>query len=113
MSLSNLPTFTETSKSRLQALYSDISRQKHSNPTSFHTNVDWWRRTLQALVSRGWQARIADAIETNRLVLSAERGIAERLRYEGVGKPLGLGAVVVSRDIILQSTLTRTKEASY
>lgn len=33
---------------------------------------------------------------TNKLVLNAGRGLVEKLRYEGVGKPLGLGAVIVS-----------------
>jgi len=32
--------------------------------------------------------------ETNKLILSAGRGLVENLRYEGVGKPLGLGTVI-------------------
>lgn len=106
LSLSSLPTYSETSKSRLQALYSDISRQKHSNPASFHANVDWWKRTLQALVVRGWQAHATEARETNKLVLSASRELAERFRFEGVGKPLGLGAIIVSIDRLLCSGKT-------
>lgn len=103
-SLSILPTYSSSSRSRLQALYSDISRQKHSNPTSYNANVEWWRRTLEALVSRGWQSEYNvvrsdesedDKKETNKLVLSAGISLVERLRYEGVGKPLGLGAVIV------------------
>jgi charged multivesicular body protein 7 len=34
--------------------------------------------------------------ETNKLMLNAGRGLVENLRYEGVGKPLGLGTVIVS-----------------
>ena len=106
--LSSCSTYTTTSKSRLQSLYSDVSRQKHSNPTSYHAHVDWWKRTLEELVSRGWQAentstRKGKGIETeedpdnwsNKLVLSARRSLVDRLRYDGIGKPLGLGHTVV------------------
>jgi charged multivesicular body protein 7 len=108
--LSPLPTYSTTSNSRLQSLYSDISRQKHSNPTSYHSNVDWWRMTLEMLVARGWPVEHTISTrsrsdpdtneivekESDKLILNAGRGLAESLRYEGVGKPLGLGTVIVS-----------------
>lgn len=32
---------------------------------------------------------------SNKLILSAQRSVVDRLRYDGVGKPLGLGHTVV------------------
>lgn len=59
-------------------------------------------------MSKGWQAentspRKGKGIETeedpdswsNKLVLSARRSLMDRLRYDGIGKPLGLGHTVV------------------
>ena len=89
--LSSLSTYVGTSSSRLQSLYSDISRQKLSNPTSYQSNVAWWRTTLETIVSRGWQSDT-----TERVVLNAESGLLETLRYPGVGKPLCLATVIVS-----------------
>ena len=43
--------------------------------------------------------------ETDKLILSAGRGLVENLRYEGIGKPLGLGAVIVS--LRLSTTIIR------
>lgn len=108
-SLSSYSTYATTSKSRLQSLYSDVTRQKHSNPTSYHAHVDWWQRTLEELVSRGWQAenpspRKGKETETegeeeahnrsNKLILNAQRSLVDRLRFDGVGKPLGLGHTI-------------------
>ncbi|KIP08752.1 hypothetical protein PHLGIDRAFT_29423 [Phlebiopsis gigantea 11061_1 CR5-6] len=96
--LQSLPTYQTTTPSRLKFLYSDFSGQKHSNPSSFATNVDWWRRTLEAVVGNGWQR--PSVIESNipdRLVLHAPGPLlAEEFRMEGAGKPLGLATVVVS-----------------
>ncbi|KAI9570451.1 Snf7-domain-containing protein [Boletus coccyginus] len=106
--LSSCSTYSSTSKSRLQSLYSDISRQKHSNPTSYHAHVSWWQRTLEELVSRGWQTETtspqkgketdAQDIErenqSNKLVFGARRVVVDRLRYDGVGKPLGLASTI-------------------
>ncbi|KAF8843549.1 hypothetical protein BDN67DRAFT_896692 [Paxillus ammoniavirescens] len=100
--LSSCSTYASTSKPRLQSLYSDITRQKHSNPTSYHAHVDWWQRTLEELVSRGWQTDIASplqgkedvASQSDKLILSARRAIVDKLRYDGVGKPLGLGSTI-------------------
>lgn len=99
-SLKVLPTYLNTSQSRLQALYSDVSRQRHSNPSSYHSHVGWWQKTLETLVSRGLQKQPhleSSEQEPNRLILRAGHGLVEELRFPGVGKPLGLGAVIVSR----------------
>jgi len=95
LSLLALPPYENTSPSRLQALYSDISRQKHSNPTSYHANIEWWRKALQLLVSSGLQQESG-----SRLVLNAGRSLIEQVRLEGVGKPLALGAVIVRFGIV-------------
>ena len=89
-SLLALPPYVTTSPSRLQALYSDISRQKHSNPTSYHANVEWWHKVLQLFVSSGLQRE-----SRSRLVLNAGRNLIDQFRLERAGKPLALGAVVV------------------
>jgi charged multivesicular body protein 7 len=85
-----LEPYAAITHSRLQALYADISRQKHSNPTAYHANVHWWQPVLQEYVSSGAGS------SSSRLVLSAGRQLMEDLRVEGVGKPLGIGAVIVS-----------------
>ncbi|KAG2111664.1 Snf7-domain-containing protein [Suillus discolor] len=94
--LSALPTYSSTSKSRLQSLYSDIHRQKYSNPSSFHTYVDWWHGTLKDVTSRGWQGSDGSDGTSNKLILGARRALVDKLRYEGVGKPLGLGTTIQS-----------------
>jgi charged multivesicular body protein 7 len=102
-SLLALPPYATTSPSRLQALYSDISRQKHSNPTSYQANIEWWRKALQLFVSSGLQRESG-----SRLVLDAGRNLIEQFRLERVGKPLALGAVVVrfgSEDHMLRRKL--------
>ncbi len=86
-----LPTYKNTSKARLQALYSDILPQKAANPAAFHANVEWWRRTLEDFVHEGLQTNSSD-----RLVLNASRSLSDALRVDGVGKPIGLGTAVVS-----------------
>lgn len=97
-----LPPYATTSPSRLQALYSDISRQKHSNPASYQSNVEWWRKALQLIVGSGLQQETG-----SRLVLHAGRSLLELLKVPGVGKPLSLGAVVVRGALSLPYT---TKE---
>ncbi|KDR73493.1 hypothetical protein GALMADRAFT_251201 [Galerina marginata CBS 339.88] len=122
--LTSLAPYSTTSTPRLQALYSDFSRQKHSNPTSYHSNVDWWRNALETVVASGLQTdsmaapqtpgrRQEDAIlpssattptttKSDRLVLHAGRELMERVKIPKVGKPLALGAVLFE----LRSTRT-------
>ncbi|EJD02423.1 Snf7-domain-containing protein [Fomitiporia mediterranea MF3/22] len=87
--LTESPLFSSVSKARLKSLYSDLSRQKTSNPAAYSSNVDWWKRTLATLVEQGLQSGPADA-----LVLHAGPDLVETLRYESVGKPIGLAAVI-------------------
>ena len=88
--LSSLPSYNGLSIRRIQSLYSDISRQKHSNPTTYNSNLTWWHSTLETIVSRGRLLNTSD-----RLILRADQTLLDTLRYEGVGKPLCLGTVIV------------------
>ncbi|ESK85557.1 snf7 family protein [Moniliophthora roreri MCA 2997] len=83
-SLLQSPTYASASRSRLQALYSDFSRQKHSNPASYQSNVEWWRRTLERYLCE----------QQDTLVLHYGSSLIENLRVEGVGKPIGFSAVI-------------------
>lgn len=96
--LQSLETYQGTSSSRLKFLYSDFTRQRHSNPASFTSNVEWWKRTLEAIVLNGWQSNSsAESSSPDRLVFHAPgTTIIEQFRLEGVGKPLGLATVIVS-----------------
>ncbi|KAF8557312.1 hypothetical protein OG21DRAFT_1435544 [Imleria badia] len=129
--LSSCSTYTSTSKSRLQSLYSDISRQKHSNPTSYHAHVDWWQRTLEELVSRGWQTDTTSPHkdketdtqaaepekQSNKLVLVARRAVVDKLRYDGVGKPLGLASTIAelqrNRALVTLSQFMTSQQSVY
>jgi charged multivesicular body protein 7 len=91
----SLSSYANTPPNRLQSLYSDISRQKHSNPAFYGASVEWWRRVLEEVVSSGMQGRLCPS-DGSKLVLMANRSLLDMFRVEGVGKPLGLAAVVVS-----------------
>ncbi|EGN93262.1 hypothetical protein SERLA73DRAFT_97977 [Serpula lacrymans var. lacrymans S7.3] len=97
--LTSLPTYSSVSQSRLQSLYSDISRQKHSNAASFNAYVDWWHRTLEEFMLRSWDDKITQSSpildsQPNKLVLKARRDLMETFRLQGVGKPAGLATVI-------------------
>lgn len=97
--LADIPTYASTSPGRLKSLYSEFAPQKHSNPSSYTSNIEWWRRTLEAVTLHGWQPlHHAPSSVQDRLVLNAEEGVtfSERFRYEGVGRPLSLATVIVS-----------------
>ena len=57
-----------------------------------NSNLTWWHSTLKTIVSRGWLPNTSD-----RLILHADQTLLDSLRYEGVGKPLCLGTVIVSQ----------------
>ncbi|KAJ7120503.1 Snf7-domain-containing protein [Mycena crocata] len=103
--------YATTSPSRLQSIYSDISRQKHSNPASYHANIEWWRKALEAIVRSGIQQN------GSNLVLSAGLGLMDLLRVSGVGKPLALAAVVAElrtqKSIFARSDFVNSKVSVY
>jgi charged multivesicular body protein 7 len=100
-SLLTTPPFSTTSHARFQSLYADFSSQRFSNPDSFHANVEWWKRALEAIAGRGMQNEKGKEVEGkgsgNKLVLTAGGELAEIVRIQGLGKPLALGTVIVSR----------------
>ncbi|KAF9013970.1 Snf7-domain-containing protein [Cyathus striatus] len=114
--LLSLPTYTATSTSRLQALYADFSRQKHSNPAAFHANVEWWKKTLESFLSYGLQEAF-DRLPGDRLVFHANRGLLDRLKVEGAGKPLSLSAVITdllaSKVLMSYSQFMQAKTSIY
>lgn len=99
-----LETFASTSTTRLQALYSDFSRQKNSNPASFQANLEWWRKSLESIVSSGFQdERVSASTQQkstgkSRLVLHANSALLEQVKIPRVGKPLALGTVLVRQN---------------
>jgi charged multivesicular body protein 7 len=103
----SIPPYSTTSTPRLQALYSDFSRQKQSNPTSYHSNIEWWHRGLEVIVGSGLQTQqhtTEEPSKSDRLVLHAGRELLELVKLPKVGKPLALGAVIVR---LIQSRLCK------
>ncbi|KAK7693476.1 hypothetical protein QCA50_003044 [Cerrena zonata] len=91
--LFTLATYKSTSNARLKSLYSDFLRQKHSNPTSYASNLEWWRQTIESVVANGSQS--TDSASPDRLVLHADRTtLLDLFKVEGVGKPLSLSGVI-------------------
>jgi charged multivesicular body protein 7 len=88
--LAQLPTYKDLNKARLQALYADFTRQKQSSPAAFRSNVEWWSNTLCAVAERRLQPSCSHA-----LIFRADVSLPDTFRYEGVGKPLSLAAVIV------------------
>ncbi|KAF8163455.1 Snf7-domain-containing protein [Crassisporium funariophilum] len=117
--LTSIAPFSTTSTPRLQALYSDFSRQKHSNPTSYHSNIEWWRKALQGIVSNGLQQQTHedDTPSGDRLVLHAGRELLDLVKIPKVGKPLALGAVLselrVTKSVILLPEFLSAKVSIY
>lgn len=102
---SSLPDFLKTrpeygdksKRARLAYLYSDLSQARANNPTSFASCVSWWSGLLSEIVSKGLQDGGAEAAETSdKLILHLNQDFVDRLRWEGAGRPTGLGTVAVS-----------------
>ncbi|KAI0807317.1 Snf7-domain-containing protein [Fomes fomentarius] len=97
LQLTSLPSYASASTSRLKSLYSDFTYQKQSNPTSYTSNVEWWRKTLEATLLRGWLSESHGSAATpDRLVLHATGvALADRFRVEDAGKPLSIPTVIL------------------
>jgi hypothetical protein len=78
----------------MQSLYSDLGRQKASNPSGYAANLGWWRGVLVEVVKRDLQPSGGEA---NSLVLRVDQEFSDALRVEKVGRPAGLGTVVVRK----------------
>ncbi|RDB21152.1 hypothetical protein Hypma_011738 [Hypsizygus marmoreus] len=79
-----------TANNSLVSLPNNLYIPKHSNPTSYQSTIEWWRKAFESIVRSGFQAD-----SESRLSLNAGRSLMERVRVEGVGKPLALRAVIV------------------
>jgi charged multivesicular body protein 7 len=96
--LSSLPE--GSNKNRLAYLYSDFTRG--DNTAGARANVEWWKATLSHILARGLQAGGSGGEGesvihiTDKLVLHADQALLERLRREGVGRPMAIGYVLVS-----------------
>lgn len=88
--ISELDTYSRIPFQRLQSLYSDQSQQKNLSLDTYQSTVQWWSKTLEAYVTRGWQ----DSADV--LVLHAGPDLPLRFRYEGIGRPLGMHTIIVS-----------------
>ncbi|KAJ3542861.1 hypothetical protein NMY22_g3353 [Coprinellus aureogranulatus] len=123
----SLPAFSAASTPRLRSLYSDFSRQKSSNPTAYHSNIQWWRKALEDLVSAGACAE-EEGIPSrhsgdesgidhdprsrgSRLILHADDAMRNYLRIATIGRPSALGTIFhelkSSRSVYLQSDFMR------
>lgn len=96
--LKKRPEFREPSrKARLTYLYSDLSQARTNNPTSFHSSVSWWSNLIEEIVSQGLQDGGGDASDSSdKLIWHLDQDFCDRLRWEGAGRPTGMGTVAVS-----------------
>lgn len=99
--LKKRPEYRDASrKARLSYLYSDLSQARINNPTSYASSVSWWITLLEEIVSKGLQDGGADVTETtDKLVWHLDQSFLDRLRWDGAGRPTGLGTVTVSSNI--------------
>lgn len=89
--LAALPEYRTTQ--RIQSLYSDLARQKLSNPTGYTANLEWWRSVLQSVVERGLQP--SGQPNPDHLVLHVDQSLSDAFMWDKVGRPLGLSVVIV------------------
>ncbi|KDN40178.1 hypothetical protein K437DRAFT_258766 [Tilletiaria anomala UBC 951] len=97
----------KASSSRLHSLYSDLSRHKNSNPASFRANIEWWRKVLTETLKGGIQGDAATATTSadvkgkgkassaDRIVMHVNEDFKEKWTLSDVGRPLGLGTVIL------------------
>lgn len=95
--LKKRPEFRESNRrARLTYLYSDLSQARSNNPTSFQSSVSWWSNLIEDIVSNGLQdggGEVADS--TDKLIWHLDQEFCDRLRWDGAGRPTGLGTVAV------------------
>lgn len=115
--LSTHPDFQSPNSpsSPLPSLYSDLSRQKRSNPSGYRANVEWWKIILTRVVANGIQSNPTltskdrqstsgsenenvngSSGTSDRLVLHVDESMRQNWTVDQVGRPLGLGTVIVS-----------------
>lgn len=106
--LSSHPSFQDprSSSSALPSLYSDLSRQRKSNPAGYRANIEWWRDILTDVTWQGVQLDASDKdrqpndksglnqASSSRTVFHLDETTKIRWTVSSVGRPLGLGTVL-------------------
>ncbi|KAM0792526.1 hypothetical protein ACM66B_005195 [Microbotryomycetes sp. NB124-2] len=82
-----LGSLPEYKSQRAQFLYSSLPSRKVANPIGYNGAVTWWRNTLSTLASKG-------LLGDDKLVLHVDEDLRERLRWDRIGRPSSLGAVI-------------------
>ncbi|KAG8934572.1 hypothetical protein FRC02_009652 [Tulasnella sp. 418] len=95
---STIPEFKTPPPPRLQSLFADVSIQKNANQEGYRSTLAWWTRLLQSVVQSGNQPSSDDV-----LILHASEELPAALRWNKVGRPLGLGLIV--QDLTSEGTL--------
>lgn len=94
-------SLSSPSAARLKALYAFTSAQQQTNPSGYQANVAWWTQTLEdglreGLVGRTGPSSAAGDVR-DRLILHAnEDALLQSIEWPGVGRPKGVGGVLVS-----------------
>ncbi|MCO5596155.1 hypothetical protein L7F22_050215 [Adiantum nelumboides] len=95
-----------SANSSLPALYADLAAHRSSNKASFEASVEWWRKLLysacmegvlsgpnsSSLTTKGKEPEIST---TDRLTLHVNQALLDGLTVDEVGRPLGLGTVIM------------------
>lgn len=91
------PEYRDPAKrARLAYLYSDLSQARSNNPTSYASCIAWWTGLIQDIVARGLQSGGgSEMAESDKLVWHLDQDFVDRLRWEGAGRPTGLGTIAV------------------
>ncbi|GAA5971508.1 hypothetical protein JCM11641_000618 [Rhodosporidiobolus odoratus] len=82
-----LSTIPEYSTPRIQFYYSSLAPKKQSNPAGYSSAINWWRHTLVSLVQKG-------LLSDDKLVLTVDEDLREKLKWDKVGRPTSLGVIV-------------------
>lgn len=94
------------SPARLKALYAFTSAQQQTNPSGYQANVAWWIQSIEDALREGIFGR-ADGGARDRLMLHAvEDTLTPSLDWPGVGRPKGIGGVLVSPQTIVVASST-------
>ena len=94
----HLSQIAEYSTPRASFLYSSIASRKTANPTGYASAIQWWRTTLVGVVERG-------LLGPDHLILVADEGLREKLRWERIGRPISLGPILVRPTSSVRSQL--------
>lgn len=111
-----------SSSSPLPALYSDLSRQRKSNPAGYRASVEWWKDILLDVTFAGVQfdrdaPSTADSASSkgeavDRTIFRLDESTKARWTIPSVGRPLGLGTVIADlereRTVVPLSTFLKS-----